>query len=337
MNGISFIAAKQVMVLPSKRKPKVYLAIDTPEIARLSYKLYNPFSTKGKILKYVTRVFCIYANSIAKLILPTLNISTSNFISFLENELGVSLTASVYCATAGDKVVLQLVKDNEIFGYLKFPQNKKGVARLLNERKAIEKLSQLNIVPKLIYSNNYKEQPFIILKNIEGVIGEVDKAEYANILLKFKKPKKYLLKEHPRVLSIIAQLTSYQLQDLAIPIQKELNACETYFSEVYEHGDFAPWNMIRTSEGLVPFDFEYFIEIGLEFMDEIKYYFQISYLLKGIKGEALINAISNDIKVEEIKLLICIFLLKEIVMKTSDGEVCDFERQLFLNVLNDKA
>lgn len=337
MNGIKFIAAKHILVLPSKKNPKVYLAIDTPEIARLSFKLYNPFSLLGKFLKSATQFLCINFNSAAKLISPTVSVAKSDFIYFLEKELGVLFTVSVYCATAKDKVVLQLVTDNKIFGYLKFPQNAQGVSRLTNEREAIEKLSQLHIVPNLIYSNNYESQPFIVLKNIEGVIGDVERVEYSAILAMFKKPLTFKLKNHPRVISILDQLITLNLSDLAIPFQKEIDTCDTYFSEVYEHGDFAPWNMIRTENGLVPFDFEYFVEIGLEYMDEIKYCFQISKLLNGLNGELLINAIVDNIKVDEARLMIHIFLLKEIALKTKDGEVCDFEKQLLLNVIDEKA
>ncbi|MEP2238390.1 MAG: hypothetical protein ABJI22_08525, partial [Maribacter sp.] len=151
MNGINYIAAKHVVVLPNKRNPKVYLAIDSPEIARLSFKLYNPFSAKGKGLKSITRFICIYLNSIAKIILPSVRISKNDFSKYLEKELKENLLSSVYCATAKDKVVLQLILDNQIYGYLKLAQNQNGITRLINERTAILKLSSLKIVPELKY------------------------------------------------------------------------------------------------------------------------------------------------------------------------------------------
>ena len=55
---------------------------------------------------------------------------------------------------------------------------------------------------------------------------------------------------------------------------------EVNYLEVYEHGDFAPWNLMVTEKGIIPFDFEYFEEFGLEYLDEIKYHFQIEHFLK---------------------------------------------------------
>jgi hypothetical protein len=154
----------------------------------------------------VAQNLCIYANKIAILLMHTIKKQPSDFVKYLENELGVKLTSSVYIATAKDKVVLQLIRDNEIYGYLKFPLTPIGKLRLQNEKKAIEIFSEKNVVSKLIYSGSYKTMPFIILENINGAINELINEEYVLVLKSFYKVNSFKLKDHPRVLSLSKQL-----------------------------------------------------------------------------------------------------------------------------------
>jgi hypothetical protein len=102
----------------------------------------------------------------------------------------------------------------------------------------------------------------------------------------------------------------------------------TTYREVYEHGDFAPWNIIQTNTGLVPFDFEYFEEIGLEYLDELKYHVQIENLLKAKTGLELIDSISAKVNISEFQIMFQIFLIKEILTKTKGNESIGLEESL---------
>lgn len=336
MNDIEFASAEVVVVLPSKKNPKVYLAIDSAEVAKLSFQLYNPFSTLGRLLKRVIEVLAIRLNGISKLILPTLEVRKSAFITYLEDELNTPLISSVYVATAKDKVVLQLIVNNKIFGYLKFPISSIGISRINTEKEGIQILSGLGVVPKILYTKVYKNTPFIILRNLEGTIGDVSAEEYKSVILQFKKSECYTLQEHPRVISVLGYLKKYDLNDLIVRFNEVAKNSESTFLEVYEHGDFAPWNLIRTAEGLQAFDFEYFVEVGLEFMDEIKYHFQIAHHLKGLSGKPLLDAVIDSVNSEKIKLLLHFYLLKEIMLKTEEGISVNLEMQL-LELLDEKA
>lgn len=328
MKPKDFIAADVLVALPNKANAKVYLAIDSPELSTLTFRLYNPFSVKGKLFKWAAQKFCTKANGLAKLMLPTLKNQKSVFVHYLESELGLRFLSSVYLATAADKVVLQLVTDNGIYGYLKFPLTEIGIKRLTTEKRAFEVLADLHVVSSLVYSGSYNLTPFIILKNIEGTIEHIPKSEYLKVLDSFHKKESFTLKKHPRVISLFKQLRTAGLEEQTTRLRQVVASSTSLYKEVYEHGDFAPWNIINTGNGLVPFDFEYFEENGLEYLDELKYNFQIEHLLNGKVGTALITAISKNVKIPEFEILFQIYLMKEMVLKSSDNTSISLEKSL---------
>lgn len=319
MNVTKFLAANVVVVLPSKSSPKVYLAIDTPALARMAFELYNPFSTKGKLFKGVALFLCVHANNLAKLILPTLSIPKSPFMVFVSGQMAKELTSSVYIATAKDKVVLQLVENGNIIGYLKYPLTLAGESRLQNEIKGIRILSEKGIVPPLIYLGNYEKMDFIILRNIEGSIEKVDIEEIAIVLNSLKKNVSYPLAEHPRILHLKRKAFELGMEWVAVKMGSLVKQSKNSYAEVYEHGDFAPWNLIKASSGLVPFDFEYFVENGITYFDELKYHYQIAHLLEGKVGKDLFNAVESNVMIEEFHILFGLYLIKEILIKKEEG------------------
>lgn len=328
MEVFEFLSEDTYILLPTKSNPKVYLNISTKEKAKLAFLLYNPFSKKGKILKRITAFLCVYYNSIAKVILPTIQGEKSPFLVFLEEKLNAKLTSSVYIATAKDKIVLQLQNDNGIVGYLKYPISNLGEKRLINEQKGISSLAQKNIVPGLILCETFKKTPFFVLQNIEGEINDVDAIEYNVVLNAFKKDKKFMLVNHPRIFSLKSRLKSLDLEGLYNKLEHIAKASEKKYYEVFEHGDFAPWNLIKTKSGLVPFDLEYSEESGLEHLDVLKYHFQKQHLLYNKSGNILITAIDKATNILEFDLIFQIFLIKEIILKAEDNESFNLESSL---------
>lgn len=334
MRDIDFLSEGTYLVLPTKANPKVLLSINNSASAKRALKLYNPFSFKAKFLKVVVQFFCLYCNPLAKVFLPTVKVSKSDFIFFLEKKLKTStLTSSLYKATIKDKVVLQLQTDNSIIGYVKYPLNNIGIKHLLNEKKAIEILSEKHLVDSFILSDTYNEKPFLVLKELEGEIKKNNKLDIDAILNAYKKPKSFLLKEHPRVKQLREALKIYDLENYLIILDHICETSRELYDEVFEHGDFAPWNIIESENENMPFDFEYFEEQGLEYLDKIKYHFQIEHLLQGKSGLKLIDAVSAKIDAKEFVIIFKVFLIKEIINKKEVKQSTELEESLF-KVLN---
>lgn len=329
MDANKFLSSGNFILLPTKSQPKVHLSFDKESILHNAFKLYNPFSKKAKIFKSVVVFVSKYFKPLCSLVLPIVKIEQSEFSKYLNNVLNKNLTISLYKATECDKFVLQLQDEESIiYGYLKFPLSEIGKQRVLNEKQAITLLSNQNIIPELLFNGNYKGTPFIILKNIEGIIKQVPDDSYKNVLKLFYKKKVHKLFEHPRVVGLLQQLKVLGLNEYHVQLQNLLKNSNAIYKEVYEHGDFAPWNLIQTSKGIIPIDFEYFVENGMEFLDEIKYHFQINYLLHGHQGKELINKIEGKLNIDEFNLVFYIFLLKEIINKLENKESIELEISL---------
>lgn len=330
MEAINFSSEGTYVVLPTKANPKVLLSINNSKLAKRAFKLYNPFSFKAKFLKTVVQFLCLYCNPLAKHVLPIIKVSKSDFISFLESELKVSsLTSSIYKGTINDKLVLQLQTDNGIIGYVKYPLNKLGLKHLLNEKKAIEILSHKKLAEPFLLSQAYNNTPFLILKAIEGEIKEDNNIDINLILNTYKKPQSFLLKEHPRIKQLCDTLITFNLQSYFNALEHICRSSQELYYEVFEHGDFAPWNIIESENESIPFDFEYFEENGLEFLDAIKYHFQIEHLLNGKTGKELINSVSAKVILKEFEIVFKVFLIKEIINKKETKQSFELEASLF--------
>ena len=105
------------------------------------------------------------------------------------------------------------------------------------------------------------------------------------------------------------------MQDSLIRLDKLCSKSKKEYRLVYEHGDFAPWNIVKVKDDYVPFDFEYFVEDGLEYFDLIKYYYQIGNLLEKKTNDELKKYIYSKIKFDEIEIIYELYLIKENIMK----------------------
>ena len=99
----------------------------------------------------------------------------------------------------------------------------------------------------------------------------------------YRKKNTYKLQTHPRIIELRLNLKDNGLLDILKLINEGVKSGKDEYLEVFEHGDFAPWNLIQTKENILPFDYEYFEENGLQFLDELMYHFRVITLLKGKK------------------------------------------------------
>jgi len=330
-----FFSGGNYLYLPTISNPKAVLAVDSKNIVQNSFNLYNPFSAKARVLKGLFKFLFLNINVFTQKITNCKKQQKSEFIQYLEAKLKTKLVSSVYIATAKDTVVLQLQSDNQIVGYLKYPLNKTGVKHLLNEKKAIEILSKNNIIEPYLLFEKYKGIQYLLIKKLVGKIKIVKNKDLKALLKKFRKSKLYTLKKHPRIIKLKIQLKNKNLLKLSSLLDSIVNSSWKSYYEVYEHGDFAPWNIIQSSNECVPFDFEYFEEKGLEYMDIIKYYFQIGKLLNKYSFKNLLNFICVNAEISKNKLLIQIFLIKEILICKKEHISYEFEIK-FLEYLSNK-
>lgn len=332
MKDISFFSEDKYLFLPSIQNPKVALTVSNPAKARNAHMLYNPFSLKAKILKKTSQFSFTSLNSLMTSIIPIKSYPKSDLITYLENKFDTLFSASIYYATAKDKVVLQLQSEGSIFGYLKFPLNAFGIKNITVEEKAIALLSERKIIAPLIDFGYYNDIPFIILPEIKGRIGNLSDNAITHLANQFKKERKLKLKEHQRIKDLCHALESLNHKAYKSIIDGILKNSTEYYHEAYEHGDFAPWNIIKADTSLIPFDFEFFIENGMEYLDLIKYHFQVGRLLLNKNHNDLTTYLFNKIRCNEVRALVSIFLILEIVRLKEINEPYEFHHTILNHI-----
>ncbi len=325
MRDISFFSEDRYLHLPSKKNPKVILAVSDAKTSQNTYKLYNPFSFKGKLLKKVSQFLFVNFNGLMLNLVRTEPYEKSDFISYLENKLHTKFIVSIYHATVKDKVVLQLQSSNKVYGYLKFPLNKVGIANIETEKKAIKLLSEKNIVKPFILEDVYENTPYFIIPELQGNIKNLIEKSVASLISQFKKEEKFKLIEHQRIKNLYKELKTLQLQPYRLKIDEIVAHSTVHYYEAFEHGDFAPWNIVKTNKGLIPFDFEFFVENGIEYFDLIKYHFQVGRLLKKKTPKELSIYIFNKLSIPEADYMVSLFLIKEIIRLKKTGEPYQFQ------------
>jgi len=303
-----FFSTNKYIVLPSPKKPKVFLAVDNDLITDNSFRLYNPFSKKAKFLK--SSVF-----KILPFIRPFLKRKKrGDFIEFLENEFKKPLISSVYIATDNNKVVLQL-QNKGILGYVKVPLNNEGEKHIINEIKAYEILREKEILNYKFFHLKYNQKNCLFIENIEGHSEFIPIDLDFEFLKRLKRNKKYVLNKHPRIRGLLENSEEW----LKEVILKIINNSKNEYELVYEHGDFAPWNIKFKNNRFYIFDFEYFIEDGIEFFDFIKYYYQYLKLLENKQIDEIYKFLNNKFKIP--KEIFDLFVIKEYLQERGEMEL----------------
>lgn len=325
---LNFLSQNSYLSLPSSKNPKVILAVDDKIIAENSFKVYNPFSIEAKLWKKLNVFLLRNINKTLPKIIPSHKIEKSDFVIFLENKLKKPIITSLYFSTAKDKVVIQIQSNYQIIGYVKLALNEIGKKHLLNENRAINILSDKNIISPALLFDTYDGLPLLMLKDLTGEVKSINPDDIEKMLNNFRKDKKFQLRHHPGMFQIRNKLKAKGLCELMLHLEELVNSSTEYYYEVFEHGDFAPWNIITSKEVCIPFDFEHFEENGIEHMDLIKYYFQTGRLLKNYSKNKLLKYILRKLQITEGYLMIKIFLIKEILRNKDEKQPYSYELEL---------
>jgi hypothetical protein len=325
VKDIDFYSGNKYIALPSKKNPRVLLALGSHAENIVSFQLYNPFSLKARFLKKIAYYIPFFNTFTAK---------KSDFISFLEGRYQNEIITSVYYATDKDKVVLQIQTNLGLLGYLKVGLNKIGNEKIKNETKAVQMLQGV-VFPKSIDNGEFEGHSFLLLSPINGDPKELSHKEIIEVLEVLNKEgaeKKVSLETHPRIINLYDSLRRINdIKLLTIFVNLDLTA-DVLVS--YEHGDFAPWNVLKNNNELNLIDFEYFVENGLQEFDLIKYYYQVGTLLKKFNNLQLIEFVEKNSELSNFSTFLKLYLLKEICIKRAEG-VTSIDEYYLLSLIED--
>ncbi len=185
---------------------------------------------------------------------------------------------SVFTGTVGEnrKIIIEVNKNGNIDRYYKVPLNRSSASLVLNEKKVLEKLSQIKlkslVVPEVtvekaggISVSNIKPISYVQLSSIDNVHISVvlEYSETCSEVLNWGgviKEQRLLLKcnELKSVKQTDNGLDLILVNTLASNISKMLDlvADESIVKCGLVHGDFTPWNMYKSERTLYIYDWE---------------------------------------------------------------------------------
>ena len=270
-----FPPGTRVLALPSWRRPRLYLPAQ-PFLRRWDgSKLYPASRWSARIYRLSLRAAAA-AGMKRTHIAGSSNWSLGNFAEDILPELS---SVVVLAGTPGpaQKVTAQLRDVNgSVLGYVKYAEKQPARKRLRQEHKMLSELP-IGVGPEpvkfgpmgdgeaLLSSALPGEAPRAALPVPEGVAGLLDR-----LIVSPARP----LEDHPWV---------RQLRSRGLP--PRLHAClgtlvGREWPVAVQHGDFAPWNLLRRSDGVFgAIDWEYATLDGFPHLDLAYYILQTSALI----------------------------------------------------------
>jgi hypothetical protein len=159
--------------------------------------------------------------------------------------------------------------------------------------------------PSFVYQYPYLHSPLL--------------SDFSLYFNELNKDKLFLLKDHPKFIELLDNTYKLKQKEFSDILKQILKISNKKYSLVFEHGDLAPWNIFEDLDGNIRlFDFEYFENNGLEFMDKFNYFYQIGTLLKKMNYDELSKFLKSKIQVQEFYNVFAIFLIKKIINKIKE-------------------
>jgi hypothetical protein len=269
-----FPPGTRVLALPSWRRPRLYMAARPFSRRWNSSKFYPASRRMARIYRLFLRA-ATAAGMKRTRVVPSSDWVLGNFVQDVLPELS---SVVVLDGTPGpaQKVTAQL-RDakGRVLGYLKYAEKKPACRRLRQERKMLAELPS-GVGPKLMKFEPMGDGEALLSSVLPGELlpATLPPPKGVAVLLNSlivspPQPLKY----HPWVLHLRSRG------------QSGLDSCLEALTGrdwpvVIQHGDFAPWNLLRTSDGaLGAIDWEYGTPEGLPYLDLAYYILQTSALI----------------------------------------------------------
>lgn len=270
-----FAPGTRVVALPSWRCPRLYLPAYPFSRRWNGSKLYPASRWPARIFRLVLRA----AAATGMKRVHTVGSSDWTLGAFTQEVMPDLTSAIVLAGTPGpaQKVTAQLRNgDDRILGYLKYAEKEAARRRLKQEHTMLSALP-VGIGPKAIKFGAMGDGEALLSSALPGELlpATLPVPEgVIHLLDRLISSPTQRLEDHPWV---------RHLQSRGLP--PRLNACLEALSDrnwpvAIQHGDFAPWNLLRSSDGVVrAIDWEYGTPEGFPYLDLAYYILQTSALI----------------------------------------------------------
>lgn len=308
-------------IKPPRGNKIFYFNLENNIVFNNSLELLQPHSKEGRLFKKYLKKSFLFFKIIKKVGLIKKKKGNEIFINSIHKQINFEGNQmSFYKSEDSDKIVIQIISNEFVKGYIKFPLNQKGVEKLKQEIQNYRFIKNKDVTPKFFYCK-FNSIPLLFVEKLIPL--RIDHFDLKSFLKKLKSSEKYKLVDHPRQKEIKRKFfDATNNQNLINMLDLRLSKNSNKFCVVFEHGDFTPWNLFQNENREVKIiDLEYSNPLGLEFIDEIRYYYSEEKLVQKKNEVNLYKLIQSKFDgIEDFNLVYILFLMEEYV-KTSDLNV----------------
>jgi len=259
LQGLCYvIGARRAVVLPSKANPKLVVPMCNLRARWRLSAFYPAFKWRAKLWRVLQRFRSCVGFS------PTFDTSKNQTVlNFIVDVLPSVTHTSVLLGTPGPnrKIIVQLWQKRELVGYLKVATTPSAGHKIKSEAMVLEQLVP-GLGPNLLKCGELDGFAAMILSPVNGEMltarlpASVDSCEFTVVkeyLAQLRiSDQLFAIDEHPAMVRLREQLLNspedpslildvVKFEEWLVPLR------ERTWPVVIQHGDFAPWNVLRVA------------------------------------------------------------------------------------------
>jgi hypothetical protein len=268
-----FPPGSSVSVLPSRQAPKLYFPGGTFSQRFEMSSLYPAFRPWAVLLRYAMRARAGIGLG------PRYEIAAGSweFGEFISSCLPSATNVVVLVGTPSpsQKLIVQVWDERGVIGFAKYGEKPAAIGRLEHERIVLDVLPKA-VRPQVLKHGTFLDGHALVLEAVHGRFAP------ASPIVPVRERKFLERLERGKPLELAAHPWSQRLRadhgDQADSLLEHLS-CRTW-PFAYQHGDFAPWNILRTVDGDVAVDWEFGSAEGMPLIDAAHYALQVAGLVE---------------------------------------------------------
>lgn len=275
MDPLAFLLTDcKVRCLPSHRNARLYLTGTNPVRRWQESALFPAFRNTAKVYRFLLRLKATVG--LGSRVFKLNKISPVR--EFVEEVLPKVSSLVVLIGTSGptQKVTLQLWDDCKVVGYLKYGENPTAQNRIKQEVEVLKDLPQ-GLGPTLLKFNALGNGLAVVLSPVSGeALGArlTLPSSLISFVQKFPRSAPVDVEDHPWIKKLMSRFTDIPPSLCLTPLANRK------WPVVFQHGDFAPWNILRMSDGSIrAIDWEYGTAEGFPFIDLTFFMLQVARLI----------------------------------------------------------
>lgn len=289
------LGADKALVLPCLSRPRLIVPASGPKICWRLSAFYPAFKLKAKCWCLLQRVRC--AAALAERVYSQ---KDETFRLFIDEILPRVTHTAVLIGTAGphQKIIVQLWRGNKVAGYVKLAATPDAGAKIRAEAAVLECVPQ-SMGPRLLKVGVLAGHPAMILSPVTGAMLRAQLPNISEVGGQMSELRGYLdqlqvsdelfeIDTHPAIVRLRKHLADAVTMnpDQLSTVNEQLDSLlellrRQYWPVVIQHGDFAPWNVLRRlSSGICAIDWEEGSVEGFPHFDLIHYVSQTAALVE---------------------------------------------------------